>query len=114
MCQFMIKMGIHLGDIDIKRFHDQYTSGMLNAELGVNNRKYADNLSFKFTYAQNRNNYQHPDFNILRPFGDFHTSDRTYLFTGNYTKAFKKIELSAYILGGINRLSIVDTSTRQI
>ncbi len=94
-----------------RRFHDQYTSGMLNLEAGLLNKSWADEWKVGVTYAANRKNYQHPDFNIKRVFGEFHTRNQTGLFSSTYRKRMGKLNLQAYVLAGQTRESIMDTST---
>ncbi|MGD1839528.1 MAG: TonB-dependent receptor domain-containing protein [Thermonemataceae bacterium] len=110
---FDLELGNSLGNIDIRRFNDQYTSGLVAVEGGVFDKKYADEWTVKLTWAGNRNNYQHPDNNILRPFGAFHTRNTSLLASTAYKKSFKKLTLNAYLLGGSVRESVVDTSTRK-
>ena len=105
-----LELGNKVEDIDIKRFHDQYTSSMMSGEIGVFDKKYADEWSFKLTYAQNKNNYQHPDNNILRPFGKFHTTNTTTLASTSYLKQIKKFKIRGYVLGGYIKENVVDTS----
>jgi len=110
---FDLKLGNRIGDIDINRFHDQYTSAMLSTEAGVLNKKYSDEFSFKVTTATNRNNYQHSDNNILRVLGDFYTKNNTTLFSSFYEKKILKFDLSAYALFGNISEEINDSGTRK-
>lgn len=110
---FDLELGNSLGETDIKRFNDQYTSAMLTVEAGILNKKIADELSFKITTATNRNNYQHPDNNILRVFGDFYTKNNTALYSATYTKKIEKLAIKAYSLYGKISETIDDSNTRK-
>ncbi len=93
-----------------RRFHDQYTSGMTSLELGVFDKPFADEWSINLTGAANRKNYQHPDFNIKRIFGKFHTKSQTFLGSTTYSKRFSKLDTRVYFLLGETRDVIVDTT----
>ncbi|MCZ8228203.1 TonB-dependent receptor plug domain-containing protein [Flavobacterium sp.] len=106
-------LGNITGTASVKRFHDQYKSAMLSGEFGLVDKSFADILSFKLTYAQNKKNLQHPEFNILRPFGAFNTRNNTYLFSANYKKAFQKLRINANLVGGRVQEIIDDTSDKR-
>jgi outer membrane cobalamin receptor len=97
----------------VKRFHDDYTSSMFHGELGLFDRPYADKLAFKLIYSSGRKNYQHPDNNILRVFGDFHTKNNTLLFSANYKKKINNLDIKAYALAGGIEESVIDTGSRK-
>ena len=99
--------------IKTRRFHDQYTSGMLNLKAGLINKNWADEFSMSFSLGANRKNYQHPDNNIKRVFGDFHTENETYLANLIYKKSFEKLFIKGYALVGNMEFSVVDTSSRK-
>jgi outer membrane cobalamin receptor len=105
--------GNKLGFTNINRFNDSYTSGMLSAEFGIFDRKIADSWSLKITYAKNKNNYQHPDFNILRPFGDFNSKNNTILLSSTYKKHFDKFSIVANVLSGTTQETVDDTGTKK-
>lgn len=107
------ELGNPAKSIRTRRFHDQYTSGMGSVTLGVFNKKWTDELSLSFTGATNRKNYQHPDNNIKRIFGDFHTTNSTALATLVYKKTFEKLYFQSYALLGNMSEAIVDTSSRK-
>lgn len=107
------ELGNRTGNITIRRFHDQYTSGMGQLELGLSDKKLADQLSIGFTAAANRKDYQHPDNNILRVFGGFHTRNSSLLVNTTYHKVFGPLSLRTYVLAGRVRESIVDTTSRK-
>lgn len=105
-----LELGNNLGNIKTNKFHDSYVSFMGKFELGVFDKKYADLLAFSYTGALNRNNYQHPDNNIKRVFGDFHTKNSTNLISGRYEKLFESFKLNAYTIFGQISETVVDTS----
>jgi outer membrane cobalamin receptor len=105
-----LELGNYLGDTTIRRFHDQYTSTMFSLEAGLFGRKLADHLSVGITGAMNRKNYQHPDNNIYRVFGAFHTANQTYLVDADYAKSFGKLDIKAYFLAGQAQETVTDTS----
>jgi outer membrane cobalamin receptor len=97
----------------VRRFHDQYKSAMTSTEFGLIDKSFADLLNFKFTYAENKKNLQHPEFNILRSFGEFSTRNKTHLLSSNYKKAFQKLKLSANVVVGRVQETIDDTSDKR-
>lgn len=108
---FDLKLGNNSGSISTRRFYDQYTSGMGRMELGLLDKKYADQLSLSFTAAHNKKNYQHPDNTLNRAFGAFHTTNQTLLASVTYKKNFEKLDIKANLIRGNIVTSTVDTST---
>ncbi len=106
-----LELGNYLGTTNTRRFHDDYTSFMLQAEAGLVNKKFADSWSIGVTGAAARKNYQHPDNNIKRIFGHFHTKNRTLLFSSTYKKKFADIDLKAHLVTGAVRESVIDTGS---
>lgn len=104
------ELGNLLDTIDVKRFHDDFTSAMVTAEVGIFDKKIADELSVGATIALNRKNFQHPDNNILRPFGRFRSEGDTYIGRVRYGKQLKKLNLSAYAQLGKIKERVIDTS----
>lgn len=94
------KFGNKIGTKRAKRFHDGYTSSMLNIKAGVFDTEYADDLSVSLTYAQNRNDEQHPDKSINKVFGGFNSENKTFLGSLSYKKNFDKLKIKAYLLKG--------------
>ena len=105
-----LERGNRQGSIDINRFNNEYTSGMIQLEAGIINKKLADRISFSVTHAQNKKHYQHPDNNIFTVLGNFHTKNSSLLASANYQKTVKRLSLQAYILTGQIKESVVDTS----
>jgi len=89
-----------LGKIRAKRFHDQYSAGMVNLKSGVVNTNYADELSVALTYAKDRNNEQHPEKTVNDVYGKYHSTNNTQLLSAIYKKQFKHIIFDAYVLSG--------------
>lgn len=106
-----LELGNFLGIISTDRFHSEYTSGMAKLEAGLLDRKLADELSVGFTYSENRNNFQHPDFNIKRVFGAFHTTNETMLLGAVYRKKTGALDLEGHVLGGKVQQRVIDTSS---
>ncbi|WP_029035256.1 TonB-dependent receptor [Salinimicrobium terrae] len=106
-----LELGNFLGDISTNRFHSEYTSGMAKLEVGLLNKRLADELSIGLTYSENRNNFQHPDNNIKRVFGSFHTTNETLMLSSIYRKKIGSLDLESYILGGKIQQRVVDTSS---
>ena len=110
---FDLELGNRLGTIDTRRFHNEYTSGMIHLEAGVFDKKYADHWSFGLTTARNRKNYQHPDNTINRAFGQFHTKNETLLASTTYKKRIGNLDLKGYVVAGRVVESVVDSSSRK-
>lgn len=108
-----LELGNYLGTTDIERFHDEYTSSMLNAEAGLFDKSFADKLSVKLIAAQGRKNYQHPDNNLIRVFGDFYNENESLLFAADYRKNFAGIDVKAWIVAGETEETVVDTGRRK-
>ncbi|MBB3698220.1 TonB-dependent receptor [Flammeovirga yaeyamensis] len=102
-------LGNAKGDIEARRFNDQYTSGMITAKTGVFNKSYADELTLSLTYAENKNNIQHPPNTINVVFGHLHERSKTMLANARYKKAFGKLNVDAFINGGLIQNSAIDT-----
>lgn len=94
------ELGNFIGKIRVKRFHDQYTAGMFTLKTGVIDTRYADELSVAITYAENRNNEQHPDKTVNDVFGKKHANNETQLISSTYKKRFSDLSINAYFLIG--------------
>lgn len=108
-----LELGNFMGTTDIERFNDDYTSGMINLEAGVFDKPYADKLSLSVTAAASKRYYQHPDNNILRVFGDFHSKNNTFLVSAAYRKKIDPVQIKAYTVVGRVVESVVDTSSKK-
>ncbi len=107
------ELGNSSGAISTRRFHDDYTSGMAYLEAGLLDKKLADRWSLGFTGAFNKKNQQHPDNNINRVFGEFHTKNQTLLLSTSYRKQLEQLGLKGYIMTGRIVESVVDTSSKK-
>ncbi|MEW7278707.1 TonB-dependent receptor [Aquimarina sp. 2201CG1-2-11] len=110
---FDLELGNFLGNVDVKRFNDEYTSTMVSPEFGVFDKSFADQWYFRVTGAYNKNNYQHPDNNILRVLGQFNTEGKTLLLSTSYRKKIHKLEIKASGLLGWVKETNDDTSIRK-
>lgn len=104
--------GNQIGTMRVKRFHDEYSSGMLSIKAGITDSEFADDLSVSATYAENRNNEQHPDTSINNVYGGYHTTNNTWLASIAYKKELDKLRLKAYILTGEITDTVYDTLSR--
>lgn len=104
-----LELGNNLGAIRTRRFHDDYTSQMLHAEIGLFERPYADRLAWNITAAGNEKRYQHPDNNIKRIFGHFNTHNSTLLSSLTHAKQLGALQLKAFVAAGRIRESVADT-----
>ncbi|MEP1488820.1 MAG: TonB-dependent receptor plug domain-containing protein [Algibacter sp.] len=85
----------------VKRFHDAYTSKMVQLELGVTQKKYADELLFGFLFSDNYKELQNkplPD-KVIFPFGEVHERNESYISTLKYKKKqlIKNVDISSFI-----------------
>lgn len=110
---FDLELGNNLGTTNAKRFNDKYTSAMLVAEAGIFDRKLADEWSVKLTTANNKNNRQHPDNNILRPLGDLFTQNSTALVSTSYNKKINDLSIRGYAMYGQIEETLNDTGNRR-
>lgn len=106
------ELGNVVGTMTAKRFHDEYSAGMINVKFGVVNKSYADELSLGITGAKNRNNEQHTATSINSVFGKFYSETETQLLSAIYKKSFDALAISAYVLTGKTEELINDTYNR--
>lgn len=83
-----------------ERFNDKYQSGMLSLKSGVIDKSYADELSFKLTYAANYDEEQHPDKTTTKVFGGMYKTNDTKLASVIYKKQFDALNIKGYFLKG--------------
>lgn len=108
-----LELGNFLGNKTVNRFHDDFKSAMILAEAGLFDKNFADKIALKVIVAGNRKNYQHPDNNIKRIFGEFHTKNSSLLFSGDYNKRIEDLNVSANLTTGIISESVIDTSRKK-
>ena len=95
-----------------RRFHDSYYSSMVSGKLGVINKKYADELTLNYTYAENKNDIQHPAISINEVYGALHSKNKTHIGHIKYKKQLDKLTIASHLLIGKIRETIVDTVAR--
>mgnify|MGYP002700078879 FL=1 len=105
-------LGNVLGTTSAERFNDEYQSRMLTLKGGRIDTPWADELSLSLTYADNRNNHQHPDTSTNIVFGKLYSENKSQLISANYKKQFNKLSLNSYILAGTITETYYDTYSR--
>jgi len=100
------------GGISAERFNDQYKSSMLSMKVGRTNLSWADELSLSLTYAENKDNEQHPSTSINLVFGERYSRNETYLLSGLYEKQLERLFIKSYVLAGSITETYYDTSNR--
>ncbi len=105
-------IGNVVGNISVERFNDEYKSSMLSLKIGQTNLSWADELSLSLTYADNKDNQQHPDTSINLIFGERYSRNETYLLSGLYEKKLDRLFIKSYILTGTIAETYYDTATR--
>lgn len=69
-------LGNVIGTIDnVERFHDAYMSNMINMEVGVQDKSYADKLMLGALFSSNNNEIQHA-LDPQKPYGGVLTKER--------------------------------------
>jgi outer membrane receptor protein involved in Fe transport len=106
------ELGNVIGEMSAKRFHDQYTAGLLKVKTGMINQLWADELSLSLTYAKNRNNEQHPEKTINDVYGKYHSKNEIALSSVRYNKQFENVYVDAYLLAGEVETQFVDKESR--
>lgn len=98
----------------VKRFHDAYKSKMAQLELGVKNRKYADELLFGFMFSDNYKELQHTPIadKVIFPFGEVYEKNKSYISTLKYTKKqlVKNLDISSFLAFINSKKRYVDNS----
>ncbi len=100
---------------DVKRFHDAYSSQMINIKTGLVDKLYADRLMIGVTASANKNEIQHP-IDPQNPFGDVFTENDIISGSIDFEKKnLFKNKLALKIYGSITRNmeKVVDTSSRK-
>ncbi|MEY8203553.1 MAG: TonB-dependent receptor [Bermanella sp.] len=105
-------LGNILGNISVKRFNDEYESNMMSLKAGSSRFSWADELSFNLTYADNKDNKQHPEKSINLVYGEFYSRNETRLLSGLYKKQFERIFIKSYVLSGTITETFYDTAAR--
>lgn len=93
-------LGNITGTTSVRRFHDDYESGMISVKGGVANLGGLEELSLQASYASNRDEEQHPDTSINAVYGDVYSDNETALLSGNWKQSFENVDVKAHLLAG--------------
>ncbi len=103
------ELGNVLGYQKARRFHDAYSSGSISGQIGIVNKKWADEFSIGSTYAGNTNEIQHTDVSINRVYGGLITKNKTALGNIKYRKKWNKLQWKNDLVVGQVRETTYDT-----
>lgn len=106
-------LGNVLGSTSADRFHDEYQSRMITLKGGRIDAPWADELSIGLTYADNKNNHQHPETSTNIVFGKLYTRNKSQLISANYKKRFNQLSINSYALAGTITETYYDTYSRR-
>lgn len=106
-------LGNVLGSTSADRFHDEYQSRMITLKGGRIDVPWADELSIGLTYADNKNNHQHPETSTNIVFGKLYTRNKSQLISANYKKHFDQLSINSYALAGMITETYYDTYSRR-
>ncbi|MFT7185937.1 MAG: outer membrane receptor protein involved in Fe transport [Pseudohongiellaceae bacterium] len=106
-------LGNIINTISVDRFNDEYQSSMVSLKAGRTNFSWADELSLTLTYADNKDNQQHPSTSTNIVFGEVHSHNETYLLSGLYKKQFNRLFIKSYVLTGNITEKYYDTASRR-
>ncbi len=100
---------------NVKRFHDAYTSKMINIKTGLVDKTFADRLMIGVTASANENEIQHP-IDPQNPFGEVFTENDIISASIDFEKnniLRDKLKLKIYGSIARNQEKVVDTSSRK-
>lgn len=100
---------------NVRRFHDAYTSQMINLQTGLVEKSFADKLLIGITASANKNEIQHP-IDPQNPFGEVFTKNNVINASLIYEKANllkEKLKVKLYAAVGENNDKVADTSARK-
>jgi outer membrane cobalamin receptor len=106
-------LGNVLGTTSAERFNDEYQSRMLTLKAGRTDAPWADEVSLSLTYADNKNNHQHPETSTNIVFGKVYSKNISKLISANYAKRFDKLSVNSYFLAGKITETFYDTYSRR-
>lgn len=106
-------LGNVLGTTSAERFNDEYQSRMLTLKAGRTDASWADEISLSLTYADNKNNHQHPETSTNIVFGKVYSKNTSKLISANYAKRFDKLSVNSYFLAGKITETFYDTYSRR-
>ncbi|QCK16701.1 TonB-dependent receptor [Mangrovivirga cuniculi] len=107
------KFGNILGYGEARRFHDAYTSGSVNLDIGVSDRVFADGFTVGLVYGANQNEIQHPDVSINRVFGGLTSENRSLIARLNHHKTWGKVTWKSNFVIGNDKDTFYDTLRRR-
>ncbi len=117
--QVDVEIPDELGNLDgtttrVRRFHDDYRSGMIQLEVGMENKSYADQLYTGITFSGNRDNVQH-GVSMDRVFGQIYTRDQMFMPFIKYRKdnfLTDNLSIQSYASFINGNYLVADTSSR--
>lgn len=98
----------------VRRFHDRYKSGMLQAEFGVINKTWADVFAINMLYNEHDKEFQTGARQSV-VYGHVNRNGKYYMPSIRYKKEnflTEGMTASAYVSYGIDKYAVVDTSSR--
>ena len=107
------ELGNKSGTRNVKRFHDDYSSGMVNLKAGVIDKLAFDELTLSFTHAENYNEQQHPARSTNRVFGDVYSFNDTQLLSLSAKKYWTYGQFKGYVMKGQSSDTFHDTTARR-
>ena len=93
-------LGNIISTASAERFNDQYQSRMLTLKGGRIDTNWADEISLSLTYADNKNNHQHPTTSTNIVFGKVYSRNKSQLLSVNYAKEFEQLSIKSNVLAG--------------
>jgi outer membrane cobalamin receptor len=106
-------LGNLLGTASAERFNDEYQSRMLTLKTGRIDTVWADEISLSLTYADNKNNHQHPETSTNIVFGKLYSKNTSKLISTNYAKRFENLSIKSYFLAGKITETFYDAYSRR-
>lgn len=93
-------LGNIISTTSAERFNDHYQSRMLILKGGRIDTSWADEISLSLTYADNKNNHQHPTTSTNIVFGKVYSRNKSQLISVNYAKEFEQLSIKSNVLAG--------------
>ena len=100
---------------NVERFHDAYSSQMINFKTGFVEKPFADELFIGVLAAANRNEIQHP-IDPQNPFGEVFTKNKLLSGSIQYRKKdiiWQNLDINLYASIAKSKEKVVDTSSRK-
>lgn len=101
--------------VRVRRFHDEYTSKMIQLATGLFNQSWADKIEIGYTFSDNKNNVQH-DLSLLRPYGELRRENDAHTVFFSYKKydaLVKGLDVDLYASTGWQETMLIDTSSKR-